>query len=64
MAAPGIKPAGGKSGLHRAAEWVTPTPREGRIRATETSLRHEVRRRVKRGNLYVKKGQTDEMPGS
>ena len=39
MAAPNFKLAGGKSGLHRVAEWVTPTPREGRIRATETSPR-------------------------
>ena len=39
MVALGRKAQRGKSGLHWAAEWVTPIPREGRIRATETSLR-------------------------
>jgi len=48
MVAPGLRVRGGKSGLHRAAEWVTPTPREGRIRATETSLHHALRWGVKR----------------
>ena len=31
MVAPPHSRRGGKSELHRAAEWVTPIPREGRI---------------------------------
>src|SRR3989338_4508135 len=55
---------GGKSELHRAAEWVTPIPREGRIIATETSsprrfawCKPSIGDDVKRGNLSAEQGQ-------
>ena len=57
MAALRREARGGKSGLHRAAEWVTPTPREGRIRATETSLRREPEGET--GNLSAEQDQID-----
>lgn len=34
---------GGKSGLHRAARWVTPSPREGR-KVPQKTYRHVVSR--------------------
>ena len=59
MVAPPVYRRGGKSGLHRAAERVTPVPREGRIRATETSSSAARRDDVKRGNLSAVQDQID-----
>ncbi len=35
----------GKSGLHRAARWVTPSPREGR-KVPQKTYRHVVKRQL------------------